>query len=330
MAGRLLAISDLHVGYPENRAYADALAPVDSADWLIVAGDVGEVFADVGFVLASLTRRFAKVIWAPGNHELWTLPSDPVALRGVARYEALVKTCQRFGVLTPEDDFPVWDGPGGPVTVAPLFTLYDYSFRPAGPGTSAPAAPPGAAGQAADPGAAVLAVIDQAVPPGSRPPDSRGPGSRGPDSRGPDSKNADHRQAAVAAARRAGISPADEGRLHADPYPSAAAWCRDRVAVTERRLAAVDGPLVLVSHWPLLSAPVAALRQQAFAPWCGTTLTAGWHRRHGVLAAVYGHLHIPRTAHIDGVRFEEVSVGYPREWQRRGSAPPPPRVILGD
>jgi hypothetical protein len=40
-------------------------------------------------------------------------------------------------------------------------------------------------------------------------------------------------------------------------------------------------------------------------------------------------LHIPRTTHHDGVRFEEVSVGYPREWQRRGAAPPQPRVILG-
>jgi len=341
MAGRLLAISDLHVGYPENRAYADALAPADPADWLIVAGDVGEVFGDVGFVLASLTRRFAKVIWTPGNHELWTLPSDPVALRGVARYAALVKTCQRFGVLTPEDDFPVWDGPGGPVTVAPLFTLYDYSFRPDSPVTSAPAAAaPGAAGQAADPVAVVLAAIDQAVPADTTPADTT-PANTTPadttpadtrlaDTRLADGGQAGGRQAAVAAARQAGISPADEGRLHADPYPSVAAWCRDRVAVSERRLAAVDGPVVLVSHWPLLRAPVAALRRQAFAPWCGTTLTAGWHRRHGVLAAVYGHLHIPRTTHIDGVRFEEVSVGYPREWRRRGTAPPPPRVILGD
>ena len=221
MAGRLLAVSDLHIGYPENRAYADALSPGDPGDWLIVAGDVGEGFADVGFVLASLANRFAKVIWTPGNHELWTLPSDPVKLRGAARYEALVKVCRRFGVLTPEDEFPVWDGPGGPVTVAPLFTLYDYSF------------------------------------------------------------GADGRPAALAAAREAGIRPVDEGRLHADPYPS-----------------------------------VAALRHQEFAPWCGTTLTAGWHTRPEVVAAVYGHLHIPRTASYDGVRFEEVSVGYPREWQR--------------
>jgi predicted phosphodiesterase len=273
---RLLAISDLHVGYPENRAYADALEPEDPGDWLIVAGDVGELFADVGFVLAALTRRFARVIWTPGNHELWTLPSDPVTVRGAARYEALVKVCRRFGVLTPEDEFPVWDGPGGPVTVAPVFTLYDYSFGSAGS--------PGGAGD---------------------------------------------REVALAGARAAGIRAADEGRLHAGPYPSVAEWCRDRVAVTERRLAAVDGPLVLASHWPLLREPVDALRYQAFAPWCGTTLTGGWHTRYPVTAAVYGHLHIPGSTRHDGVRFEEVSVGNPPEWQRRGSAPPPPRVILG-
>ena len=297
MAGRLLAVSDLHVGYPENRAYADALAPEDPGDWLIVAGDVGETFADVGFVLASLANRFAKVIWTPGNHELWTLPSDQVQLRGVARYEAYLKLCRRFGVITPEDDYPVWDGPGGPVTVAPLFTLYDYSF--AADGAADPAT--------ADPVASVLAAIDGTV----------GDGGDG------------GRPAALAAAREAGIKPVDEGRLHADPYPSLAAWCQDRVAAAEQRLAAVDGPLVLASHWPLLREPTAALRHQAFAPWCGTTRTAGWHMRYPVRAAVYGHLHIPRTTRHDGVRFEEVSVGYPREWQRRGTAPPPPRVILG-
>jgi len=290
---RLLAISDLHVGYPENRAYADSLSPGDPADWLIVAGDVGEVFADVGFVLASLANRFAKVIWTPGNHELWTLPSDPVKLRGAARYQALVKVCRRFGVLTPEDEFPVWEGAGGPVTVAPLFTLYDYSFAR----TAAAADQPPAGQAAADQAAADQAAADQA--------------------------------AALAAARAAGIKPADEGRLHADPYPSAAAWCHDQVARTRARLAAVDGPVVLVSHWPLRRAPAAALRQPEFAPWCGTTLTAGWHTRPQVLAAVYGHLHFPRSTSYDGVRFEEVSVGYPREWQRRGPAPPPPRVILG-
>jgi len=275
--GRLLAISDLHIGYPENREFALSLRPEHPDDWLIVAGDIGEVFADVGFVLGSLANRFARVIWTPGNHELWTLPSDPVAVRGVARYEALLKVCRRFGVLTPEDEFPVWPGhgPDGPVTIAPLFTLYDYSFSLAGDG-AAPA-----------------------------------------------------RERAVALARAAGIAGADEDRLHPDPYPSVAAWCRDRVAASAARLAAVTGPMVLVSHWPLLRAPTEALRHPEFAPWCGTELTAGWHRSFPVVAAVYGHLHIPRTTTYDGVRFEEVSVGYPREWQRRSTAPPQPRVILG-
>ena len=302
MAGRLLAVSDLHVGYPENRAYVDSLASGDPGDWLIVAGDVGETFADVGFVLASLSSRFAKVIWTPGNHELWTLPSDQVELRGVARYEALLKVCRRFGVLTPEDDFPVWDGPGGPVTVAPLFTLYDYSF----PASEAPDAE-----TAELAGSAPASTEQVAADAGQAAGDAR------------------RKSAALAAAQASGISAADEGRLHADPYPSVAAWCRDRVAATARRLAAVDGPLVLASHWPLLSAPVRALRHQAYAPWCGTTATADWHTKHQVLACVYGHLHIPRSTRHDGVRFEEVSVGYPHQWQRRGTAPPAPRVILG-
>ena len=61
-----------------------------------------------------------------------------------------------------------------------------------------------------------------------------------------------------------------------------------------------------------------------FALWCGTTATADWHTRYNAVCSVYGHLHIPRTTYYDGVRFEEVSLGYPREWRgvdcRRSSA----------
>jgi hypothetical protein len=44
--------------------------------------------------------------------------------------------------------------------------------------------------------------------------------------------------------------------------------------------------------------------------------------------AVYGHLHIPRTARYDGVRFEEVSLGYPREWGKRAKPPVLPTKIF--
>jgi 3',5'-cyclic AMP phosphodiesterase CpdA len=273
MTGALLAVSDLHVAYAENRAIADHLRPTDDDDWLIVAGDVGETFADVERTLRDLRSRFRQVIWAPGNHELWTHPSDPVRLRGVARYDALVRMCRDNGVITPEDDYPIWTGPGGPVAVVPILQLYDYTFLVPGVTT---------------------------------------------------------KEESLARAYEAGVVCTDEHLLHPDPYPSREAWCIDRVAETERRLDALDPSLrtVLVSHWPLVRQPTDVLWHPEFAQWCGTVRTAGWHKRYRAAAVVYGHLHIPRSTNYDGVPFEEVSLGYPREWQARGGEPYAIRQIL--
>lgn len=57
---------------------------------------------------------------------------DPVQLRGEGRYRYQVDALRDIGVVTPEDPYPLRQGSGGPVAVAPLFMLYDYSFRPAG------------------------------------------------------------------------------------------------------------------------------------------------------------------------------------------------------
>ncbi|MFG1953576.1 metallophosphoesterase family protein [Micromonospora sp. NPDC048830] len=270
--GALLAISDLHVAYAENRAIVEGLQPGSPADWLLVAGDVGDTVEDVEWALGLLSRRFAKVIWVPGNHELWTPPADEVTLRGEARYRHLVDRCRALGVVTPEDPYPVWQGPGGPALIAPLFLLYDYSWRPPG--------------------------LD--------------------------------REAALAEAYQTGIVCTDEFLLHPDPYPSRQAWCAARVAETARRLDARDPdlPTVLVNHWPLLREPTRILRYPIFAQWCGTEDTADWHLRYAAAAVVYGHLHIPRTTWHDGVRFEEVSVGYPREWRPRPTPPGQLRRIL--
>ena len=119
--------------------------------------------------------------------------------------------------------------------------------------------------------------------------------------------------------------------LHPDPYPDRESWCAGRVAYTEGRLTAIDPalPTVLLSHWPLVRQPADVLWHPEFAQWCGAELTADWHVRFRAAVAVYGHLHIPRTAHYDGVRFEEVSLGYPREWGARADPPRPLRRILG-
>ena len=270
----LLAISDLHVGFEENRDFVAGLRPEAEDDWLVVAGDVSENASDLEWTLRTLNAHFAKVIWAPGNHELWTTRTDPLQLRGEARYRHLVEICRSHGVLTPEDPYAVWEGLDGPATVVPLFLLYDYTFRPEG---------------------------------------------------------ASNKAEALAIAHAAGIVCTDEHLLHPDPYPSREAWCDARIAYSEKRLAALPSGTrtILVNHWPMTREPTKVLWYPEFAQWCGTERTADWHLRYNAAAVVYGHLHIPRTMWQDGVRFEEVSVGYPREWRaREAAAPSGPRKIL--
>jgi 3',5'-cyclic AMP phosphodiesterase CpdA len=138
------------------------------------------------------------------------------------------------------------------------------------------------------------------------------------------------REEALQRAYDAGVVCVDEFLLHPDPYPSRQAWCEARVREAERRLATSDPslPMVLINHFPLLDEPTRVLRHPEFAQWCGTVRTADWHRRFRAAAVVYGHLHIPRTTWHDGVRFEEVSLGYPRERRHRRGRQYTPRRIL--
>ena len=79
-------------------------------------------------------------------------------------------------------------------------------------------------------------------------------------------------------------------------------------------------PLIIANHWPLLEQLVHLPAVPRFRIWCGTRRTAEWHARFGAAVVVSGHLHIRRTDWVDGVRFEECSLGYPRQWQRARDA----------
>ena len=117
-------------------------------------------------------------------------------------------------------------------------------------------------------------------------------------------------------AAEAGIVCADERYLHPDPFESREAWCRARCDEAERRLerTAAEYPLVIINHYPLRQELVRLWRIPRFSLWCGTTRTEQWHTRFNARVVVYGHLHMRATDWIDGVRFEEVSLGYPRHW----------------
>ena len=258
---RLWALSDIHVSFPPNReALADLPAHPD--DWLILAGDITDGAQRLDWVFRTLTAKFRQLVWVPGNHELWTVP-DTGPLRGAALYEKLVGIARRHGVLTPEDPYPVFEHRAGPVLIAPLFLLYDYSFRPG------------------------HVARDQVIP----------------------------------WARQTGNVCTDEIALHPDPFPDRESWCAARCADTARRLAACPPgiPKVLVNHFPLEEDHAVLPLAPRFTPWCGTRRTRGWHRRFNACAVVYGHLHIRSVRWLDGVPFQEVSLGYPRHWdQRRG------------
>lgn len=261
---RLFAISDLHVDHPGNwRALVEM--PPHPEDGLIIVGDVGDSVAALDRTLAHLAPRWGRLFWAPGNHELWTVRRSRETDRGVRRYERLVETCRRHGVLTPED--PVYEWPGidtraddgrRPIAVAPVFVLYDYGFAPAG------------------------------LSP----------------------------EQARRWAMEGGIFAADEALLHPEPYESREAWCGARVALTEAKLeaAAQRYDLVIAGHWPFRRDLVKLGPVERYAPWCGTPRTEDWHRRFRAVAMVSGHLHVRGTDERDGVRFEEVSLGYPRDW----------------
>lgn len=137
---------------------------------------------------------------------------------------------------------------------------------------------------------------------------------------------------ALAVARENNVVATDEFLLSSEPFQTRDAWSRARIDQTRRRLDRLDPAerTVLINHWPLRREPTDALMYPEFALWCGSELTDDWHLRYNAMCSVYGHLHIPRTTWYDGVRFEEVSVGYPREWGRRGLPDPLLRKIVPD
>jgi hypothetical protein len=256
-AAPLVAISDLHLGHRENREALDRLGHYRDA-WLIVAGDIGERAEHLVAALDALVPRFGRVIWTPGNHDLWCPPDAADRTRGQARYEELVAICRRYGVRTPEDPYLEW--PADPGTfIVPMFLLFDYSFRP-------------------------------------------------------DHVPADR---AVAWARESGVVSGDELLLDPEPWPSRVAWCHARCKTTEARLAALpDGSrTVLVNHWPLRHDLARPPRIPRFSIWSGTTITEDWPRRFRARVVVSGHLHMRTTLWRHGVRYEEVSLGYPRDWR---------------
>ncbi len=117
-------------------------------------------------------------------------------------------------------------------------------------------------------------------------------------------------------ASQTGVVSSDERLLDPSPWPSREAWCAARCESTEARLRALpaDARTILVNHWPLRYDLARPPRIPRFSLWCGTTRTEDWPTRFRARAVISGHLHFRTTLWRNGVRFDEVSLGYPRDW----------------
>jgi predicted phosphodiesterase len=121
MATRVFAVSDIHVDYEANAKWVRQLSRFDyRRDLLILAGDVTHKLSVLASALSALVTRFAKVLFVPGNHDLWVL-GDESRQTSMQKFSDIAGMVEASGATMR----PHWHGD---VLFAPLFGWYDNSF----------------------------------------------------------------------------------------------------------------------------------------------------------------------------------------------------------
>lgn len=118
---RLFAVSDIHVDYPDNARWVEALSSSDyRQDTLILAGDLTEDRRLLDWCLRRFVSKFRQVLFVPGNHDLW-VRRDPDIDCSLRKFDE---------VLAIAADAGVWMQPRlhRDSLIVPLHGWYDYSF----------------------------------------------------------------------------------------------------------------------------------------------------------------------------------------------------------
>lgn len=119
---RVFALSDIHVDYPDNESWIESLSTHDYRDdILILAGDVSDSLARMQRCFDNLVQRFRKVLYVPGNHDLWVIREKGGS--SLDKFHQVCELAQNCGMSTRPTQV-------GGVSVIPLFSWYDYSFGP--------------------------------------------------------------------------------------------------------------------------------------------------------------------------------------------------------
>jgi predicted phosphodiesterase len=118
---RVFALSDVHIDYEVNSRWISGLSTAEyQEDVLILAGDVSDTPRLLAWCLETLATRFRKVLFVPGNHDLWVIREDD-AKNSLQKFDEVCALAEASGAsLQPYRACEAM--------ILPLFSWYDYSF----------------------------------------------------------------------------------------------------------------------------------------------------------------------------------------------------------
>lgn len=118
---KFYALSDLHVDYEANTTWISKLSSFDYRDdVLLLPGDITHNLTKLSKTLEELAARFQRVLFVPGNHELW-VAQERNSMTSIQKFEQVCRVVVESGGSM--EPFTTHD-----VTVVPLLSWYDYSF----------------------------------------------------------------------------------------------------------------------------------------------------------------------------------------------------------
>jgi len=118
---RVFAVSDVHVDYAANKRWVADLSASDYRDdVLILAGDISHSTRLLAWCLDTLAPRFAKVLYVPGNHDLWVI-RDEGDQTSMDKFQQVREIAENCGASMRAFHC---DG----LSIVPLLGWYDYSF----------------------------------------------------------------------------------------------------------------------------------------------------------------------------------------------------------
>lgn len=118
---RVFALSDIHVDYDGNAEWVSGISRAEFRDdVLILAGDIAGSLARLQHCLEAFANRFARVLFVPGNHDLWVI-------REAQRMDSLEKF-DRVAAAVQDCGASMQAYTAGRLSIVPLQGWYDYSF----------------------------------------------------------------------------------------------------------------------------------------------------------------------------------------------------------